>query len=80
MINTHLFQSTNEYTGKAATQELGNVLINHHQDNCVKVCLTNIWATKGKATWKPDNVSSVSTISLLFIRNMAEKMGKYQFT
>ena len=49
MINSHLFWSTNEYTEKVVTQELGDMLINKHQDNCVKVCLTDIWVTKRKS-------------------------------
>ena len=30
MINSHMFQSTNDYTEKAVTQNLGDVVINQH--------------------------------------------------
>ena len=54
-----MFQSTNEYTEKAVTQNLGDVVINQHLDICVKLCLTDIWVIKAKATWRLNNVSSV---------------------
>ena len=54
-----MFQSTNEYTEKEVTQDLGDVVINQHQDIHVKLGLTDIWVTKTKVTWRQDNVSSV---------------------
>ena len=41
-----MFQSTNEYKGKKVTQNLGDVVINQHQDMSVKFCLTDIQLTK----------------------------------
>ena len=31
------------------TKNLGVVVIKQNQDNCVKVCLTNIWVTKSQS-------------------------------
>ena len=41
-----MFQSTNEYTEKVVAQNLGDTVINQHQDICVKLCLTDILKPK----------------------------------
>ena len=45
----NVFQLTNEYTEKAVTQNLGDMVINQCLDNCVKVCLTDILVTKSQS-------------------------------
>ena len=59
IINSHVFWSTNEYKEKEVTQDVGNVVVNQHQDIHVKLCLTDIQVTKAKGTWKPDKVGCV---------------------
>ena len=50
MINNHMCFNQPMSTQKRQSHKyLGDVVINQHQDNCVKVCLTNIQVTKSQS-------------------------------
>ena len=52
IINSYVFWSANEYKEKEVTQDLGDVIINQHQDMYVKSYLTDIQVIKAKVTWR----------------------------
>ena len=54
-----MFQSTNEYKEKEVTQDLGDMVINQHQDMCIMLYLTDNWVIKVKVTWRLDKVRHV---------------------
>ena len=42
----------NENTGREVLKNLGDAVTNQHPGKWVKLCVTNIWVSKIKATWK----------------------------
>ena len=53
------------------TQNLGDAVINQYEDNCVKMCLTDIWVTESQSDMETHQGKYCSSISLLFMRNKA---------
>ena len=44
---------------KGSYLNLGDVVSNQHLDNCIKMCLTNIWVVGNQNNMEPKHVSIV---------------------
>ena len=49
------------------TPNLGDVVINPHQDNCVKVCLIHIWVTKSQSDMEARQFKQCAFPSLFYL-------------
>ena len=60
---------------RQSQENLGDVVTNQHLDNCVKVCLTDIQVAGSQSNMETHACKYGSSISFLFMRNKALKMG-----
>ena len=54
---------------------LGDMVTNEHLGKCVKMCVTDIWVAGNQSNMETHSCKYGSSISFLFIRNIALKMG-----
>ena len=55
-------------TQKRQSHNVGDAVINQHQENCIKLCLTDIQVTKSQSGMETQQSTYCLSISLLFIK------------